>query len=109
MSEHHHPLLRGRRIRSLTSGVCILALLLITTAPALAVTGSEPTDVVVDVLVARPISAAFTAVGAALFVVSLPFAAASRSVHTTSEILVAAPARDLFTRPVGDLQDFLGY
>jgi hypothetical protein len=109
MSEHHRPLLRGRRIRFLTTAVSILALTLITTTPALAVTGSEPTDVVVDVLIARPISAALTIGGAALFVVSLPFAAASRSVHTTTEILVAAPARDLFARPVGDLQDFLSY
>ena len=34
---------------------------------------------------------------------------ASRSVANTSETLVAAPARDLFTRPVGDLEDFLSY
>jgi hypothetical protein len=64
---------------------------------------------VVDVVVARPVSFVLTAVGAALFVVSLPVAAISRSVHTTSETLVAGPARDLFSRPVGDLDDWLSY
>jgi len=79
------------------------------TTPAFASGGTDPTYVVVDVLVARPISFAATAAGAALFVVSLPFAAASHSVKTTSETLVAAPARDLFTRPVGDLSDWFCY
>jgi len=65
--------------------------------------------VVVDVLIARPISAAATVAGAALFVVALPFAAPSRSLDATSQTLVVAPARDLFTRPVGDLDDFLCY
>jgi hypothetical protein len=64
---------------------------------------------VVDVLVARPISLLATAAGAVLFVASLPIAAVSRSVSSTSETLVAAPARDLFTRPVGDLDGWLSY
>ncbi len=71
--------------------------------------GSEPTSVIVDVLVARPISLAMTTVGSALFVVSLPFAAVSRTTHETAETLVVGPARDLFTRPVGDFNDFLDY
>jgi len=63
----------------------------------------------VDVLVARPISLAVTTLGSALFVVSLPFAAASRSTHETAQTLVVGPARDLFTRPVGDFDGFLNY
>jgi hypothetical protein len=100
---------RGAPARSLMAFVCILALLLSTTTPALATGGADPTNVVVDVLVARPISFAATAVGATLFVVSLPFAAASRTVKETTQTLVAAPAKDLFTRPVGDLEDWLSY
>jgi len=76
---------------------------------AFASKGSEPINVIVDVLVARPISLAMTTVGSALFVVSLPFAAASRSTHETTQTLVVGPARDLFTRPVGDFDDFLSY
>jgi hypothetical protein len=87
----------------------LLAMMLSTSTPAFASTSNSPTNVVVDVLVARPISLAMTVAGAALFVVSSPFAAASRSLKNTTQTLVAAPARDLFTRPVGDLQDFLDY
>ncbi|HVM48980.1 MAG TPA: hypothetical protein VMU04_13195, partial [Candidatus Acidoferrum sp.] len=59
--------------------------------------------------VARPISFAATVVGSALFVVSLPVAAISHSVKTTSNVLVVAPAKDVFVRPIGDLDDWLSY
>ena len=100
---------QGIRTRCLTTVACVLAIMLSTTTPALASGGGDPVSVVVDVLVARPVSFAATMVGSALFVVSLPFAAVSRSTKDTAETLVAAPARDLFTRPVGDLQDFMSY
>jgi hypothetical protein len=99
--------LRGTKARGLTAVACLVAVLLSTTTPAFASGTSDPTSVVVDVLVARPISLAATVVGTALFVVSLPIAAASGSVKTTSETLVAGPAKDLITRPVGDLSDWL--
>jgi hypothetical protein len=95
--------------RSLTAAACVLAILLSTTNPALADGGPSPTYVVADVLVARPIALGATVAGAALFVLSLPFAAASHSLKSTSQTLVVAPAKDLFTRPVGDLDDFLSY
>jgi hypothetical protein len=97
------------KTKPLTFILCVLTLLLSPTTPAFASGGSDPLSMVVDVLVARPISFAATAVGSALFVVSLPIAAVSRSTKETSETLVAAPARDLFTRPLGDLSDFLSY
>jgi len=100
---------QARRTRCLTTVACLLAVMLSTTTPALATGTSDPVSVVVDVLVARPISFAATVVGSALFVVSLPFAAASRSTKDTAETLVVTPARDLFTRPVGDLQEFMSY
>ena len=100
---------RGKRLGGITAFACILILLLSTTTPAFASGAADPTAVVVDVVVTRPVSFAVTAVGTVLFVVSLPFAAASHSVNTTSEALVAGPARDLFTRPVGDLEDWLSY
>ena len=93
----------------MTTAVCVLALILSTTAPALASGGADPTYVAIDVLIARPISFAATVVGASLFVVSLPFAAVSRSLDSTSHTLVVAPAKDLFVRPIGDLDDWLSY
>jgi hypothetical protein len=89
--------------------ICVLALLLSTTAPAIASGDTDPTSVVVDVAVARPFTLALTIVGSALFVVSLPFAATSGCVDKAAKTLVVAPAKDTFTRPVGDLQDFLDY
>jgi len=90
-------------------GVALSALILSTTTPAFASGGADPTYVAVDVLVARPISFAATVVGSALFVVSLPVAAISHSVKTTSNVLVVAPAKDVFVRPIGDLDDWLSY
>jgi hypothetical protein len=37
-----------------------------------------------------------------VFVVALPFAAASGSVKETADTLVVAPAKATFTRPLGD-------
>ena len=101
--------LRGSRATTLTVFGCILALLLTTTTPAFATGGADPTDVVVDVLVARPISFVAMTLGATLFVVSWPFAATSRSVQQTTKTLVATPAKDLFSRPIGDLDDWFNY
>jgi hypothetical protein len=61
------------------------------------------------VVVARPVSFALTILGSALFVVSLPVAATSGCVDKAAKALVVAPAKDTFTRPLGDLQDFLDY
>ena len=91
------------------SVICVVALLLSTSTPAFAQGDTDPTSVVVDVAVARPLTLGMTIVGTALFVVSLPFAAASGTVEKTAKTLVAAPAKDTFKRPVGDLADFLDY
>ncbi|MGO8927757.1 MAG: hypothetical protein ACLQU3_12805 [Limisphaerales bacterium] len=50
-----------------------------------------------------------TIVGSVLFVVSLPVAAPSRSIERVAHTLVVAPAKDTFTRPLGDLEGFLDY
>jgi hypothetical protein len=78
-----------------------LALTLGGTSRGLAQSG--PTAVVVDVVVARPLCLAVTAVGSVFFVAALPFAAASDSVKETAEILVVKPAKATFIRKVGDL------
>ncbi|HOX57649.1 MAG TPA: hypothetical protein P5205_12975 [Candidatus Paceibacterota bacterium] len=97
------------KTRPFTTAFCVLALLASTTTPSFASNDSDATSVVVDVAVARPVTLAMTIVGSALFVVSLPVALTSGSVDKTAQTLVAAPARDTFKRPLGDLQDFLQY
>ena len=89
--------------------ICVLALLVSTTTPAYASGESDPASMVVDVVVARPFSFALTILGSTLFVVSLPIAATSGSVKQAANTLVVAPAKDTFTRPLGDLEDFLEY
>ncbi len=62
----------------------------------------DPLDVVGDVALARPGCFLATILGSAVFVVALPFAAASGSVKETADTLVVAPAKATFTRPLGD-------
>jgi hypothetical protein len=62
----------------------------------------DPGEVAVDVLVVRPIGIAATAVGAAIFVVALPFAAIAGDVDKAARTLVNKPARFTFRRPLGD-------
>ncbi|MCC7547143.1 MAG: hypothetical protein IT532_05210 [Burkholderiales bacterium] len=65
----------------------------------------EPTsgEVLVDAVIARPIGLLTTIVGAAAFVVSLPFTLPSNSVDRAKEALVVTPARYTFKRPIGQL------
>lgn len=58
--------------------------------------------VAADVIIARPCWLVATVIGGALFVVSLPVAAMSKSVDKTARTLVAKPAHATFTRPLGD-------
>ncbi len=59
-------------------------------------------DVIGDVVLARPGCFLATIFGTAVFVVALPFAAASGSVKATANTLVVHPAQATFTRPLGD-------
>jgi hypothetical protein len=66
---------------------------------------SDPGSITVDVLLVRPLCFVATICGGAIFVVSLPFAAASKSVPSAARALVVKPAQATFTRPLGDLDD----
>jgi hypothetical protein len=55
-----------------------------------------------DVVLARPACFLATIFGSVLFVVSLPIAATSGSIHDTANTLVMQPAAATFTRPLGD-------
>jgi len=83
----------------LLTALCALALLC-TATPASA--DDKSLDVVADVSLVRPGCLVATVGGTALFVLILPFAAASRSVKKTAHTLVTTPARATFTRPIGE-------
>jgi len=89
----------------ITTAACVLALSLCSFTPARAVEGG---GVIVDAILVRPVCLAATAIGSALFVISLPVAAVSKSVKPAAHALVLRPARATFTRPLGDFED-LGY
>jgi hypothetical protein len=97
------------KTKSLSTTMCLLILFLSMATPGFAEGENGPASMAIDVLIARPITFAATMVGSALFVVSLPIAATSRSIKASAETLIAAPARDTFTRPLGDLDDFMSY
>lgn len=62
----------------------------------------DPAIVAADALVVRPVGFAATVVGAAIYVVALPFAAISGDVKSPGKSLVGAPASFTFRRKLGD-------
>lgn len=64
----------------------------------------EPTgtDITFDLMIARPLGFASTALGASLFVVTLPFAVATGSADNTAKALVAEPYNFTFVRDLGE-------
>jgi hypothetical protein len=95
------------KTKQLATAVCVLALTLSGVMPASA--SSNTGNMIVDVACARPISFLATIGGSVLFLVSLPIAATSHSVDKTLQTMIVAPAKDTFTRPVGDFEGFLDY
>ncbi len=62
-------------------------------------------DMVVDLLVTRPLGLLAVIAGSAAFVVALPFTLPSDSVDAAAEELVKKPYRYTFKRPLGELSD----
>jgi hypothetical protein len=60
-------------------------------------------EVLADALIARPLGLVGTIIGAAAFVVSLPFTIPSGTTDRAAEAMVAKPARYTFKRPIGQL------
>ena len=86
-----------------------LAVLLAVSLPVLAddpntVSGDKTTDMVVDVLVVRPLGLATTVIGAVLTVVALPFTIPSGSVKESAEMMIVNPAEYTFKRPLGEFE-----
>lgn len=77
--------------------------LLICAVPSFAEEEDKPGagSMALDAVVARPVGIAITAVGAALFVVSLPFSALGGNVGASADALVLEPGRATFVRCLG--------
>lgn len=71
--------------------------------PAYAAPEEEPTALAMtgDLIIARPLGVVVTAVGAAAFVVSLPFSAAGGNIEQAADALVVGPAKETFVRCLG--------
>jgi hypothetical protein len=92
---------KGRIMKSKTIVLlCTAATLLFSVERSSAV--DDMTAVAADAIVGRPLCLAATIVGSAIFVVTLPVAATSHSIHSTADILVCTPAWATFGRPLGD-------
>jgi hypothetical protein len=82
--------------------VCAAAIGCATATPALAAPEEDTLAVAADALIMRPALFAGTVAGSAIFLVALPFTAFSKSVRSSAQALVVAPAKATFTRGLGD-------
>ena len=66
------------------------------------VTGDKATDMVVDLVVVRPLGLAATVIGTVLTVVALPFTLPGGNVEASARELIVRPAEYTFNRPLGE-------
>ena len=84
---------------------CVVALTM-ASSPLLAQTSSPSgSDMLVDLIVTRPLGLLGVVAGSVAFVVALPFTIPSGSVDRSAEELVKKPIRYTFKRPLGELPD----
>ncbi len=91
--------------------ICLLGIIFGSVTPTRADDGGtySSLDVLADVLIVRPGCFIATVFGSVAFVVALPVAALSKSVHSTAHTLVVVPAKATFSRPVGDMDSLMEY
>lgn len=90
-------------MKRLTRAVLFFSLACWMSAPALAGPEDPPGIMAMtgDLVVARPLGVAITAIGTAVFVVSLPFSALGGNVTQSADVLVAGPVNETFVRCLG--------
>ncbi len=86
-------------MKKITAIILVLAFLLVS-VPVFAVPDDGPMEG--DILMARPLGIVSIVGGAALWLVSFPFALISGSVPQTTEALITYPVKYTFARPIGD-------
>lgn len=82
---------------------CLIVALSLVSMPAWAAAEDAPSAgaMTADLLIARPLGVVFTAVGAAVFIISLPFTAAGGNIEQAGKELVVGPAKMTFVRCLG--------
>ena len=93
--------------RALVAVSC--AALVAATTPAMAAEDyASPSDAGADMLadafIVRPVSLAGSIVGAAVFLVTLPFTLVTMSTGDAAKVLLADPLEYTFNRPLGDFE-----
>lgn len=68
------------------------------------ITGDKGSDMLIDLVLVRPLGVVATAIGTAAFVVALPFTIPSGSVEASAREMVQKPAAYTFSRPLGEFQ-----
>ena len=71
-------------------------------APVRDVHAADDAAMVIDAIVVRPLGLVAMVAGSALFIVSLPFTALSKSTGRAAEHFIYAPTRFTFRRPLGE-------
>ena len=85
--------------------ILCLTIVLILTSTTVFAADNDGFIIMMDMVIARPFGLASLVIGSAFFVVTLPFAAMSKSTHKTADTLVGEPFRFTFIRPPGDFSD----
>jgi len=60
-------------------------------------------EILIDMLIMRPVMLVGTVLGTAAFIVSFPFSALGGNVPDSAQTLVVEPAQYTFLRPLGDI------
>jgi hypothetical protein len=95
--------------RVVTSLICAALLMLSAASPALAQNPSvreiQPSAeaMTADVVLLRPVGIIGMAIGAAVYVVSLPFAWLGDNMDEAADELIVKPAKYTFSRPLGNI------
>ncbi|ATJ81277.1 hypothetical protein ACFPTY_18845 [Halomonas beimenensis] len=95
-----------KRVTGWGAGAALVMALAVAGQPALAVDDYDSVHpsggaMVADALLARPLLAAATVGGTAVFLVSLPFSALGGNVEAAAETLIKTPAEATFRRCLG--------
>ena len=69
------------------------------------VSGDKGTDMLVDIVIMRPLGLAATVIGTALTIVALPFTIPTGSVGDSVREMIVKPAQYTFKRPLGQFDD----
>ena len=88
-----------------TKFVSALLIVVICTFCATPARAVDDLDMVGDIVLVRPACLVATVIGSAIFVISLPIAATSRSIRKSAHTFVVRPARATFTRPLGNMEE----